>query len=395
MFAKKIPIIYLSKTKLKVALIKLGKNPKIIKTDETGWNKDSLGESFKQAKKQLKSKSIRILLGDDLSYVLSLNIPFDTKSSDERELIKDKIKPEIPEILEHDDWDFKETGRKTQKDKQVIAFAPVKSVFSLISQSLADANLKLQAIEPEIVSKIRNENPLIGIALKKDLKGKDEKVLNLIPKKLKTLQSKVEKSSVTLLAKADPDAISASLKPKKVKTSEKTPPPPSTNPQTLKINKTIIIIFVITLALGSLVTGGILVQRNALESRPNSTPAPLIIPSPEPSPTPSPSPSPEPEIVLSDYKIQALNGTGGKGVAGAVKDLLEENGFKDVAADNANKLNHQQTTVQLKENTPEKVWQTIEQTLNSAYEVTRSAELLADDSKYNVIITVGEKVEEN
>ena len=138
MFTKKVSIIYLTKTKLKLAVVKLGKDPQIIKSDETSWNKDSLGDSFKQAKKQLKSKSIRILLGDDLSYVLSLNIPFDTKSKDERQLIETKIKPEIPEILSSDDWDFKEAGRKTQKDKQVIAFAPVstKVTFQPISSVL-------------------------------------------------------------------------------------------------------------------------------------------------------------------------------------------------------------------------------------------------------------------
>jgi len=58
MFTKKISIIYLTKDKLKLAVIKLGKNPKILKSDETDWNKDSLAESFRQAKKQLKTKSI-------------------------------------------------------------------------------------------------------------------------------------------------------------------------------------------------------------------------------------------------------------------------------------------------------------------------------------------------
>ncbi|MFH2061523.1 MAG: hypothetical protein ABIJ43_00900, partial [Candidatus Beckwithbacteria bacterium] len=183
MFTKKIPIIYLTKNKLKVVLVKLGKEPKVLKADETSWNKDSLAELFKQAKKQLKTKSVRILLAEDLSYVLQLNIPFDTKLKNERSLIEEKIKSEIPEILEDDDWDFKETGRKTQSDKQVIAFAPVKSSFTLISQALTDAGLKVEAIEPEVVSKIRHENPLIGLALKTDLKGKDEKVLNLKPKK--------------------------------------------------------------------------------------------------------------------------------------------------------------------------------------------------------------------
>lgn len=388
MFTKKVSIIYLTKTKLKLAVVKLGKDPQIIKSDETSWNKDSLGDSFKQAKKQLKSKSIRILLGDDLSYVLSLNIPFDTKSKDERQLIETKIKPEIPEILSSDDWDFKETGRKTQKDKQVIAFAPVKSSFTLISQALVDSGLKAEAIEPAVVAKIRNTDPVIGIALKKDLKGKDEKVLNLNIKKL--LPSK-PKDNVT-----GPDPVTkkgseeASSKPKPIKDS----PSPLVTPKSdkPKLNKNIIIVFIVTLVLGALVTGGILVQRSALEKRPTPTPTPLAIPSPSPNPTPTPSPSPEPEIVLSDHKVQALNGTGGRGVAGAVKDILEAEGFEDVKADNADELDHVKTTIQLKADIPDAVWNTIERALNSDYDLVKSDDPLTEDSDYDVIITVGELI---
>lgn len=341
---KKISIIYLTKTKIKVTLVKLGKDPKIIKSDEFDWHKDSLVESFKQVKKQLKTKSIRLLLANDLTYTLELNIPFDTKPVNERQLVEEKIKSEIPEILDHDDWGFKETGLKTQKDKQIIAFAPIKSAFTLISQALVDADLKVEVIEPEAISKIRNNDPLIGLALKKE---------NL--------------------------------------SSKKKPP---------KINKSILIIFFITLILASLITGGILVQKNALDSRSQPTPTPLAIPSstsistPTPTPTPTPSPSPEPEIVLSDYSIQVLNGTGGKGVAGAVKDLLEAEGFVDIKADNADEFDHQKTTVQLKPDTPNAVWETINRTLNLDYELLKNEAPLTKDEEYDVIITVGELLED-
>jgi len=388
MFTKKIPIIYLTKDKLKVVLVKLGKQPKIIKSDETGWNKDSLADSFKQAKKQLKAKTIRLLLADDLSYVLQLNIPFDTKLNNERQLVEEKIKTEIPEILDHDDWDYKETGRKTQNDKQIIAFAPVQSAFTLISQALADANLKVEAVEPEVVSKIRNTNPLIGIALKKDLKGKDEKVLNITPKKLEPLGSELPVPR----PRDDPDAVGTSSEPEKI--SSKDSLEPKKEVKKPKVNKTLIISFLTTLILGALIAGGILVQRSALEKRPSPTPTPLVIPSQEPSPTPTPLPSPEPEIILSDYTIQVLNGTGGKGVAGVVKDLLEAEGFEEINADNAEELNYQKTTIQLKVDTPDAVWSTIDRTLNSDYDLEKSESPLSKDSDYDVIITVGELLKE-
>ncbi len=399
MFTKKIPILYLSKSKLKVVLVTLGKEPKVIKSDETGWNKDSLADSFKQAKKQLKAKSVRLLLADDLSYVLELNIPFDTKPADERKLIKDLIKPEIPEILEADDWDFKETGRKTQKDKQIIAFAPVKSSFSLISQALTDANLKVEAIEPEVVSKVRNSNPLIGMALKQDLKGKDEKVLNLNIKKLIPTKPKPTKKSKSKEApKPTTEKPESEVKPSpETKTPTPQPAAPKSTPpepEKPRVNKNLVIIFSVTLALGALVTGGILVQRSALEKRPSPTPSPRVFASPTPNPSPTPSPSPEPEVVLSDYKIVSLNGTGGRGVAGAVKDILEAEGFEDVEAANAQKLNHTKTTVQLKSNTPDAVWDTIERALNSDYDLVKSETNLTEDDDYDVIITVGELLEQ-
>lgn len=393
MFTKKIPIIYLTKDKLKLVLVKLGKEPKVLKSDEISWNKDSLGESFKQAKKQLKTKTIRLLLADNLSYILQLNIPFDVKSANEKDLVKSKIKPEMPEILESEDWGFKESGRKTQSDKQIIAFAPVKSSFSLISQALVDAGLKAEAVEPEVISKIRHENPLIGIALKTDLKGKDERTLNIIPKKLLPSKPKPEKTQVVTPKDGSKLQVKADPKQSQGTNSELKKKSPPDKPQKSKINKTFIIIFLTTLVLGSLITGGILVQRNALESRPSPTPSSLAIASPEPTPSPTPSPSPEPKIILSDFKIQALNGTGGKGVAGAVKDLLEAEGFEGVKADNAPKLDHIESIVQLKADTPNAVWEIINQILNTDYDLVKNIEPLTDDNDYDVIITVGQTKE--
>ncbi|MFH2061923.1 MAG: LytR C-terminal domain-containing protein, partial [Candidatus Beckwithbacteria bacterium] len=135
------------------------------------------------------------------------------------------------------------------------------------------------------------------------------------------------------------------------------------------------------------------VQRNALESRSTPSPTPLLTATPEPTidPTPSPLPSlsPEPEIVLSEYKVQVLNGTGGKGVAGAVKDILEAEGFENVEADNADELDHTKTTIQLKADTPETVWEAIKKVLDSDYDVVKSNEFLSEESDYDVIITVG------
>lgn len=158
------------------------------------------------------------------------------------------------------------------------------------------------------------------------------------------------------------------------------------------VNKSYLIIFITTLIFGTLIAGGIIVQNNALQTITTlPSPSPLISPSPIslPSPTLIPSPSPELELILSDYQVLALNGVGGKGVAAAVKDLLETKDFTRVEADNADQFDHQLTIIQSKQNTPEKIISLIEQILSESYQTTRSAELLQKDSQYDVIITVG------
>lgn len=165
-----------------------------------------------------------------------------------------------------------------------------------------------------------------------------------------------------------------------------------------KFNKNIIYIFLSFTFITALIAGGIITSQNALKNTPAPQLAPIttsvpnpIIPTSTPSATPIPtlSPSPLPELILSDYKLLVLNGTGGKGVAGAVKDILEAEGFEDIKADNADKFDFTLTQVQLKQDVPSNLFDAIDRSLNSDYDVTRSAELLTSSSKYDVIITVG------
>ncbi|MFH0942804.1 MAG: LytR C-terminal domain-containing protein [Candidatus Beckwithbacteria bacterium] len=347
MFFKKTPILYFSQDKIKVSLVSTGKTNRVLKADETGWTPESLKETLIQAKKQLKTSKFRLLLADDLNYVVTLKIPLNTPTSQERQLVLAKLTALVPEILTSTNWDFKETGKKDQTEKEVIAFAPVQDKFLIISQALTEAGIDTEAIEPEVIARLRNEDPLIGIALKSDLKGKDEKVLNINPQ----------------------------------------PPKPTKAPI---VNKKLVIIFLIVFIIIGLIVGGVLTSRNAL----NKTKKVLPSPSPEilvsPLPSAEASPSALPVVDLTKYKLQVLNGTGGKGVAAAVKDILTAEGFTSIAADNADIQNFTLTQVELKPNTPKLVFETIDRALNDAYEVTHSAQLLTADSDYDVVITVGQ-----
>ncbi len=301
MFHKKTSVIYLKKDTLKIAVLRLGKTPKILKTDESDWTKESLTQTLDQVKSQLPSKTINLVLSDDL--------------------LKE-------EHLNH------------------------------IKQSLTKADLSIETIQSESTVIKRNQDPLIG---------------SVLP------ESEVNKAS----------------KPKQLKE-------PS-----LKINKNIVIIFLITLFIGILIAGGIITQNNALNKH-----SLIILPSPslstqntnlsaDPPVTSSPSLStqntnlsadPLPSLSPSDYEILIINGTGGRGIASAVKDLLEPLKFKDIQTSNATKFDFTQTEIQLKNLELQPIFEQISQILTPAYEVTISAELLTKDSDYDVIITVGETI---
>lgn len=67
-------------------------------------------------------------------------------------------------------------------------------------------------------------------------------------------------------------------------------------------------------------------------------------PTPEATEEPSPTPTPEP-VDRAELKAQVLNGTGTAGDAGLVAAILEDLGFEDVDAANADNQDETKTTV--------------------------------------------------
>lgn len=120
-------------------------------------------------------------------------------------------------------------------------------------------------------------------------------------------------------------------------------------------------------------------------------PSPLSQPTPTSAPTPEATPTPQPEVNVSDYNTQVLNGSGVSGAAAAVADLLEAEGFEDVAVGNAEDQDMTDTEVQLKAGVPDEVYSIISQAL-SDYTVVEGEEL-DDDSQYDVIVIVGQSNE--
>lgn len=358
MFSKQITIIFFSKEKINISLVKIGVSPEIVKTAEASWTKDSLADELLKIKKQLQG-NVRVLLDDDLSYVLKLKIPYATKPSEERNKVAELVKAKIPEILENEDWDFKETGENSEEEKEILVFAPVKSDFESISNALTKLEISVEAIEPKLVAQLRNDDPVIGLALKSDLKGKDEQVLNLsLLKRNEKLEEK-EESSV-----------------KENKSS---------------FNKSLLMVVVSAVILGLVVVEMFLQRRLSTESL-NSivTPAPsvpIVIEEDE-------FLDAEEEIDLSELKVQILNGSGIVGEADVVKDILETEGFENIETANADNYDFISTEISLKAGISLSVFSTIEESLSDDYFVIFSEETLTEDANYDVLVVVGNNKEE-
>lgn len=189
MFGKTHIIIALSKEKVIAAKVKTKGKKKIKSAIEYGFDINTLDVVLENIKQKFNAKNVRILVGDSLSYLVRLRIPADLQDADERDYISKNISEKIPEVLGNDEWDYKdlhfniaksERGEGS-KEKDVVVFSPVRGVFRALSEAVNKVGLKVEAIEPETISKTRDTNPLVGLAMKKDIKGKDEDVLNLEP----------------------------------------------------------------------------------------------------------------------------------------------------------------------------------------------------------------------
>ncbi|OGM27435.1 hypothetical protein A3A76_03015 [Candidatus Woesebacteria bacterium RIFCSPLOWO2_01_FULL_39_23] len=155
----------------------------------------------------------------------------------------------------------------------------------------------------------------------------------------------------------------------------------------------IFLIILLVLSLLAIITGGFLYyQKNMTkktgdegDTEPTSTPTITI------TPTTTPGATESGEVKFSDYSIQILNGSGIPGEAGKVKDLLASAKFKKTDTANADNYDYEDTEVKLKENTPSKVYDKIEELLKSTYSVAKSDTKVASSSSYDVIIIVGTK----
>ncbi len=149
-----------------------------------------------------------------------------------------KVAETIPEILENSDWDFIETGEEGNFKKMKV-FAPHKDFLTNLTQAAVKSEFKIEAIEPESLAVLRNKDPMLGLALKTDIKGKDENVLNVVPSEPAPTELKMETKP-----------IEDSLEKKK-----------------FNFKLFLIILFIFTLLAG-LIYGGVMVAKGSLKQSP-------------------------------------------------------------------------------------------------------------------------------
>ena len=172
-----------------------------------------------------------------------------------------------------------------------------KDLFQKLAAAAKETETKIEAIEAVSQAKIRHENPMIGLAIKK------------------------------IETAIDTNHVAKTPSVKKV------------------LTKKVVLIATGTGILVLLAIFGIFAwSKNPAEDKPVIEP---VVSEPTPIEISNPTPAVTPE--RSDLKIKILNGSGKVGLAGKVKNQLEDMGYEEIETGNADRFDYEKTEIQIKE----------------------------------------------
>lgn len=250
--------------------------------------------------------------------------------------------------------------------------------------------INVEAIEPETIAQTRDANPIIGLALKEDIKGADEEVLNIKPVDMDSYQPEDEKLSEEKLLTDEAREIQKGLEAESkgdVEYTEK-----KAIPFRVKYAKhlKILLIVLIFLILAALVAGGIYfylsqTRETALDEEVQDTQEEIQEEKKE-----DVNATASEEVVLDELIVLIQNGSGETGAATNVVEILQEEGFEKLETANADSYDYITTEVSLKTDVDSYVFEVIERALNSEYQIASKAGSLAVEDDYDVVIIVGE-----
>lgn len=149
-----------------------------------------------------------------------------------------------------------------------------------------------------------------------------------------------------------------------------------------------IMMWAIVIVVASLIAGGIILAVSG-----GSVVLPTLMSTPTPTVTSTPVPTPTPDVSALDRStlaVQVLNGSGTPGVAGTMKEFLEEKGYTVKNTGNAQTYDYETTQIFVKAKS--KAYLTLlEEDLKESYVLGSSSSTLEDDVTYDVRIIVGKE----
>jgi hypothetical protein len=364
MLTNKINIVAIARDKVVAAEVSPSKG-KVKFVKEYGWQKETLGVVFLEIIKHFGTKDFRLLVSDNLCYLVKFAIPADTRKDEERDIVRSKLKEKVPEDFDDDEWDYKEIGegeRENSETINVLVCALVKDFFKTLKSAVRESGIVFEAVECETVAVSRDVNPLIGLALKEDLTGKDEKVLNI------TSLNVLRDMSV------DHDAVGQENGAKKSKT--------------ILILLAVLSILVLLAVVGArLLNWEIkLIMNNDIRGVDEETSERVENGLFETEPAE--------EGVFYDFssvKVLVQNGTGVEGEAEKIGELLKTEGFGEIVAEDADDFDYNASVVIVKENVPEQAFFRIEDLMEEDYTIAKANEYLDESYFYDIVIIVGRK----
>lgn len=146
------------------------------------------------------------------------------------------------------------------------------------------------------------------------------------------------------------------------------------------------LVFLFGLVIGAGLIGGIFYYKTKMDSISQNLPlkeTPITEIREQETPTPTPQTQ---EFNTKNLKVLILNGSGIKGEAKRVEDILNKENFENTETGNANSYSYNDTIVYLKEELGDSVYQKIEKAL---YEFSLKKDVLEKSSPYDIKIIVG------
>lgn len=145
MFGNKKSILFITKSKVKITKVSLGKSKETI-IGEFDWTYETLSNSLSKFTKII-GNSARLVLSEDFFYVILLSFPYDTILN--KDIIRQKAQELIPENLNETVWDYREIPSvSSSQSKKIQVAAAVKKLFENLSWLILKSGLHVEQLEP-------------------------------------------------------------------------------------------------------------------------------------------------------------------------------------------------------------------------------------------------------